>query len=60
VPGVLFVNRDLADLPRPSYRDVPRLTVDAEPDSTGAGPPPSAGEEDAELIEERLRSLGYL
>jgi predicted AlkP superfamily phosphohydrolase/phosphomutase len=60
VPGVLFVNRDLADLPHPSYRDVPRLTVDAEPDSTSSGPPPSVGGEDAELIEERLRSLGYL
>jgi predicted AlkP superfamily phosphohydrolase/phosphomutase len=60
VPGVLFVNRDLADFPHPSYRDVPRLTVDAEPDSTSSGPPPSLGGEDAELMQERLRSLGYL
>jgi predicted AlkP superfamily phosphohydrolase/phosphomutase len=60
VPGVLFVNRDLADLPHPSYRDVPMLTVDAEPDGSGSGPPPSVEEEDAELMEERLRSLGYL
>ena len=60
VPGVLFVNRDLADLPHPSYRDVPMLTVNAEPDSTSSGPPPSVEGEDAELMEERLRSLGYL
>jgi predicted AlkP superfamily phosphohydrolase/phosphomutase len=60
VPGVVFANRNLADLPRPSYRDVPRLTVDAEPDSAGSGPPPSVAPEDAELMEERLRSLGYL
>jgi predicted AlkP superfamily phosphohydrolase/phosphomutase len=60
VPGVVFANRDLADLPRPSYRDVPRLTVDAEPDDAGSGPPPSVAPEDAELMDERLRSLGYL
>jgi predicted AlkP superfamily phosphohydrolase/phosphomutase len=60
VPGVLFVNRDLADLPRPSYRDIPMLTVGEEPDQTASGPPPSVAEEDEELLEERLRSLGYL
>lgn len=60
VPGVLFVNRDLADLRHPSYRDVPMLTVDAEPDSTGSSPPPSVEGEDAELMEARLKSLGYL
>jgi hypothetical protein len=60
VPGVLFMNRDLADLPRPSYRHIPMLTVDAEPDSSASGPPPSIEGEDASTIEDRLRSLGYL
>ena len=60
VPGVLFANRDLADLPRPSYRHIPMLTVDAEPDSSASGPPPSIEGEDASTIEDRLRSLGYL
>lgn len=60
VPGVLFVNRDLTDLPHPSYRDVPMLTVDAEPDRTGSGTPPSVVGEDPEVMEDRLRSLGYL
>lgn len=60
VPGVLFANRDLADLPHPSYRDVPALTVDAEPDQTASGPPPSVEGEDSQVLEERMRSLGYL
>ena len=60
VPGVLFVNRDLTDLPHPSYRDVPMLTVDAEPDRTGSGTPPSVVGEDPEVMEDRLRSLGDL
>ena len=60
VPGVLFVNRDLADLPRPSYRDVPMLTVGEEPDNSASAPPPSVAEEDEAVLEERLRSLGYL
>jgi hypothetical protein len=34
--------------------------VDAEPDDAGSGPPPSVAPEDAELMDERLRSLGYL
>jgi predicted AlkP superfamily phosphohydrolase/phosphomutase len=60
VPGVLFVNRDLADLPRPSYRDIPMLTVGEEPDNSASAPPPSVAEEDEAVLEERLRSLGYL
>jgi hypothetical protein len=60
VPGVLFANRDLAGLPHPSYRDLPMLTVDAEPDGHDSGPPPSGQGEDPGLMEERLRSLGYL
>jgi hypothetical protein len=60
VPGVLFANRDLSDLPRPSYRDVPQLAVDADPDASDPGPPPTVAEEDRDVMEERLRSLGYL
>lgn len=60
VPGVLFCNQDLANYPRPSYRDIPALTVGAEPDPGRLGPPPSISQEDSEIMEERLKSLGYL
>jgi hypothetical protein len=36
------------------------MTVDAEPIPPEGGTPPSMGSEDTEVIEERLRSLGYL
>lgn len=60
VPGVLFSSRALTALDRPSYRDIPMLTIEAEPDEGSMAPPPSIGKEDTDLIEERLRSLGYL
>jgi predicted AlkP superfamily phosphohydrolase/phosphomutase len=60
VPGVLFCNQGLAGLPHPSYRDIPALTIGATLDSDGSVPPPSFSEEDQDVIEERLRSLGYL
>ena len=60
VPGVLFANQGLAHLSQPSYRDIPILTVGAEPQARDLPPPPSVDEDDAEAIEQRLRSLGYL
>ena len=61
VPGVIFSNQDLSNFPHPSYRDIPALTIGATPDQSGsAQPPPSYGGEDEEIIEERLRGLGYL
>jgi predicted AlkP superfamily phosphohydrolase/phosphomutase len=60
VPGVIFASRGLADFPNPSYADIPPLAIDAEPDATGSGPRQGAGGEDEGIVEERLRSLGYL
>jgi predicted AlkP superfamily phosphohydrolase/phosphomutase len=60
VPGVLFSNQDLGQYPRPSYRDIPVLTIGAALDARDSAPPPSSSEEDEEIVQERLRSLGYL
>lgn len=62
VPGVLFAGQDtLRNFPRPSYRDIPAMTIGADPDQSGSMPPPiSSGDEDEHTVEERLRSLGYL
>jgi hypothetical protein len=62
VPGVIFTNHNiLHSFSNPSYRDFPAIAVDAEPDARGSGPPPTprSGEDD-KIIEERLKSLGYL
>ena len=61
VPGVLFSSRGLAGLTAPSYRDFPRLAVGMEPREGKAPPPPQAlSQEESDLVEERLRGLGYL
>ena len=62
VPGVLFTNAAaLADFPNPSYRDIPALSIGTQPDASVSTPPPtSSADEDEKVIEERLRSLGYL
>jgi predicted AlkP superfamily phosphohydrolase/phosphomutase len=60
VPGVLFSDDGLAGLPSPTFRDVPQQAIG---ESIGAGnppPPPAIGGEDQEMLEERLKSLGYL
>jgi predicted AlkP superfamily phosphohydrolase/phosphomutase len=60
VPGVLFSNRGLAGLSEPSFRDIPQLVTGKALEGLGEGaPPPSYSEEDQEVVEERLRSLGY-
>jgi hypothetical protein len=61
VPGVLFCNQGLSDYPNPSYRDFPSLTVGTALDPSDSAPPPSSfSDEDQDILEERLRSLGYL
>jgi predicted AlkP superfamily phosphohydrolase/phosphomutase len=61
VPGVIFTSHGLNGFSRPSYRDIPAITIESSPDSTGSAPPPEPmADEDERIIEERLRSLGYL
>jgi predicted AlkP superfamily phosphohydrolase/phosphomutase len=60
VPGVLFCNQSLGDFSHPSYRDIPALTIGTTLDPNGSAPPPSFDQEDQEILEERLKSLGYL
>jgi predicted AlkP superfamily phosphohydrolase/phosphomutase len=61
VPGVLFCNQGLANFPHPSYRDIPALTIGKKVEKSGAiKPPPTSGNEDQRIVEERLKSLGYL
>jgi predicted AlkP superfamily phosphohydrolase/phosphomutase len=61
VPGVLFCNRGLANFPHPSYRDIPALTIGKNVEKGGViKPPPTSGNEDQKIVEERLKSLGYL
>jgi predicted AlkP superfamily phosphohydrolase/phosphomutase len=60
VPGVVFANRGLDDFPQPSYLDFPALAIGMTPDSNMEAPPPSFSDEDQEVVEDRLRSLGYL
>jgi hypothetical protein len=62
VPGVIFRNRGLGDTPQPSYRDFPVLAIGKEleqPQSEAPPPPPTTGE-DSEVLEKRLKDLGYL
>jgi predicted AlkP superfamily phosphohydrolase/phosphomutase len=60
VPGVLFCNQGLTDFPNPSYCDIPALTIGAAPNLSDSAPPPPFSDEDEDIVEERLRSLGYL
>lgn len=62
VPGVIFSNLGLHGIEKPSFTDIPMLTLGKDlKQSQSAPPPPSiALGEDQEKIEERLKSLGYL
>lgn len=61
VPGVIFANQDLSNFPNPSYREIPALAIGKNVDSKNLPPPQGGhGGEDQKLIEERLKSLGYL
>ena len=60
VPGVLFSNQGLGNFPQPSFRDFPVLAIGEEVEGVPSVPPPSISDEDQEMLEERLKSLGYL
>jgi predicted AlkP superfamily phosphohydrolase/phosphomutase len=60
VPGVLFSNRGLKDLPHPSYTDIPMLVINKTITPDDRVIPPTVSDEDQEAIEERLKGLGYL
>jgi predicted AlkP superfamily phosphohydrolase/phosphomutase len=61
VPGVLFANFDLGDLQHPSYKDIPELVL-GESFETGTSEPVDRGisQEEQDIIEERMKGLGYL
>lgn len=62
VPGVLFCSQGLQGLSQPSYRDIPQLAIGKALAQQGGKPPapPTSGGEDKAILEERLKSLGYL
>lgn len=60
VPGVLFCNQGLDFIHQPSYRDFPELATGWAIDKKHSSTPPSGQDEDQDLVEERLKSLGYL
>jgi len=57
---VLFSNQGLGNFPQPSFRDFPVLAIGEEVEGVPSVPPPSISDEDQEMLEERLKSLGYL
>ncbi|NIS82023.1 MAG: hypothetical protein GTO14_17850 [Anaerolineales bacterium] len=62
VQGVIFSNVSLEDLPHPSYTDIPELTIGdtLTPKAIPPTQPPTYSDEDREILEERLKDLGYL
>lgn len=60
VPGVLFCSQGLDFTHQPSYRDFPELATGWAIEINHSSTPPSGHDEDQDLVEERLKSLGYL
>jgi predicted AlkP superfamily phosphohydrolase/phosphomutase len=61
VPGSIFCSQGLGNFPKPSYRDIPALAIGKNVEQGGTiKPPPTSGNEDQKIVEERLKSLGYL
>jgi predicted AlkP superfamily phosphohydrolase/phosphomutase len=60
VPGVLFANRDLKDMPDLSFRDIPFLALGKHLDQSYIKPPSQVGPQGQKDLEERLKGLGYL
>jgi predicted AlkP superfamily phosphohydrolase/phosphomutase len=61
VPGVVFCSHGLEEQSRPSYRDFPRIAIGRDLAQNGQPPPPAVRPaEDEAIVEERLKSLGYL
>jgi predicted AlkP superfamily phosphohydrolase/phosphomutase len=60
VQGVIFCNEDLKNYLHPSYLDIPHLTIGEELRHKNAPPPPlTNNKEDQDILEKRLKSLGY-
>jgi hypothetical protein len=62
-PGVFLSNRGLDGdgFSKPSYTDFPRLILGRDLESKDSEPPPGYDDtEDQDVVEERLKSLGYL
>jgi predicted AlkP superfamily phosphohydrolase/phosphomutase len=60
VPGVLFANRDVQNMPGLSFRDIPFLAIGKHLDQSYIKPPSQMGPKGQKDIEERLKGLGYL
>src|SRR6266540_2141922 len=60
VPGVLFANRDVANIPEVSFRDIPLLMIGKHLDQSYLKPPSEQNRQGQENIEERLKGLGYM
>jgi hypothetical protein len=60
VPGVMFTNRDIRNMPGLSFRDVPFLALGKHLDQSYIKPPSQAAGEGQKDLEERLKGLGYL
>lgn len=59
VPGVLFHNRGLGNFQNPSYSDIPAMTIEKNLGSPQSADP-VISDEDQEILNERLKGLGYL
>lgn len=60
VPAVLFANRDVANMPGISFRDIPFLALGKHLDQSYIKPPSQMGPQGQKDLEERLKGLGYL
>ena len=60
VPGVLFANRDISNIPGLSFRDIPFLALGKHLDQSYIKPPSQMGPQGQKDLEERLKGLGYL
>jgi predicted AlkP superfamily phosphohydrolase/phosphomutase len=60
VPAVLFANRDVANMPGLSFRDIPFLALGKHLDQSYIKPPSQMGSQGQKDLEERLKGLGYL
>ena len=60
VPGVLFSNKSLKDMPGLSFRDIPYLALGTHLDQSYIKPPSQSGSHGQKDLEERLKGLGYL
>jgi len=60
VPGVLFANRDIKNMPGLSFRDIPFLALGKHLDQSYIKPPSQLAGQGQKDLEERLKGLGYL